>query len=140
MKRYHSKIGALFLIPVLVLLISLSYSVYNETKIFGIAVLITISSFILDLICRTYYFIKDDYLFIRCGIFTTTIEVKSIRKISDSKNLISSPALSIDRLEIIYNKFDSVLISPKDKAGIINDLKQANPDIIIKSKSTSASP
>ena len=89
---------------------------------------------------RTYYVINVDHLFIRCGFSTTKIDLKSIRKISDSRDLISSPALSNDRLEIMYNKFDTVLISPKEKTGFLSEIKIANPDIEIKSKAISASP
>ena len=48
----------------------------------------------------------------------TNIDIKSIRKIIETYNPLSSPAASIDRLEIFYNKFDSILISPKDKKEI----------------------
>jgi len=36
---------------------------------------------------------------------------------------------SLDRLEIFYNRFDSVVISPEDKAGFIAELTKLNPEI-----------
>jgi hypothetical protein len=42
---------------------------------------------------------------------------------------MSSPALSLDRIEIFYNKFDSVIISPKNKADFVAELKSINPAI-----------
>ena len=36
-----------------------------------------------------------------------SIDIKSIRKIEETNTIISAPANSFDRLEIIYNKFDS---------------------------------
>lgn len=53
----------------------------------------------------------------------------SIKNISETRNPISSPALSLDRLEIVYNRFDSVLISPADKIDFIAELLHRKPDI-----------
>ncbi|MNG32447.1 hypothetical protein D3C84_1184630 [compost metagenome] len=67
---------------------------------------------------------------IKCGFFKSqNIGIKTILKISETYNPLSSPAGSIDRLEIVYNKFDSILISPKDKKAFIEDLKIINPTI-----------
>ena len=57
------------------------------------------------------------------------IEIKTIRKITETYNPLSSPAASIDRIEIFYNKFDSVLISPKKKKEFIEDILKINPNI-----------
>lgn len=140
MKKYHSKIGVLFLIPVLISLVGLGYGIYREPNIFGAIILILLTSLMLDLSFRTYYFLSDAKLFIRCGFFTKVIQIDSIRRISDSKNLLSSPALSIDRLEILYNRFDTILISPKEKGKFLEEIVQANPNIEVISKSLSASP
>jgi hypothetical protein len=140
MKKYKSKIGGLFSVSMFITVAVLVYTIYNEFTFLGVIVLLLIIAFIIDLALRTYYVINNDHLFIRCGFFTTKIDLKSVRKISDSKDLISSPALSNDRLEIVYNKFDTILISPKEKTAFLSELKIANPDIEIKSKSISASP
>ena len=58
-----------------------------------------------------------------------TPAINTIYKISETYNPLSSPAGSIDRLEIKYNKSESVLISPKDKNAFINDLILVNPNI-----------
>ncbi|MFC3199468.1 PH domain-containing protein [Parapedobacter deserti] len=50
-------------------------------------------------------------------------------QIEETRTLISAPAPSLDRLEIFYNKFDSIVISPKDKQGFIADLLKLNPEI-----------
>lgn len=43
--------------------------------------------------------------------------------------MLSSPALSLDRLEVFYNKFDSVIISPQNKEDFIVALQNINPAI-----------
>lgn len=64
-------------------------------------------------------------------IWNTKIEIKSIRKIYRTNNPLSSPALSLDRLAIVYNKFDEILISPKDRNEFIDELLKINPSIEI---------
>lgn len=69
---------------------------------------------------------------IRSGLITNQkIDINDIRKIVQTTNPMSSPALSLDRIEIFYHKFDSIIISPKDKILFIEDLKRINPAIEI---------
>jgi hypothetical protein len=64
-------------------------------------------------------------------VWNTKIDINAIRKINKTRNPISSPALSLDRIEIIYNKFDSILISPKDKQAFVEELLKINPNIVV---------
>ncbi len=64
-------------------------------------------------------------------IWNTKIEIKSIRKIYRTNNPLSSPALSLDRLAIVYNKFDEIIISPKERNEFIDELLKINPSIEI---------
>ena len=67
------------------------------------------------------------------GCFGThkKIPIKNIIKITETNNPISSAAASMDRLEIHYNKYDSVLISPKDKKEFLTRLLKQNAKINI---------
>ena len=56
------------------------------------------------------------------------------KKITETNNALSSPATSLDRLEITYGKFDSVIISPKQKQEFINDITTLNPNVEVKFK------
>jgi hypothetical protein len=76
----------------------------------------------------TVYRLQDGQLV----VWSTKIDIRTIRKINKTRNPISSPALSLDRIEIIYNKFDSILISPKDKQAFVEELLKINPDIVVK--------
>ena len=77
------------------------------------------------------YTIDKDRLDIYYGFFSykLSIDINSIRKIEKSRSILSAPAASMNRIEIHYNKFDSILISPKDQQEFINDLCQINPNI-----------
>jgi len=49
--------------------------------------------------------------------------------VSKTKNIISSPAPSFDRIEIKYGSFDEIIISPKEKLNFEHDLTIMNPNI-----------
>ena len=66
------------------------------------------------------------------SIWRTKIDIKTIRKVYATRNPLSSPALSINRIAIVYNKYDEVLISPKDRADFIGELLKVNPNIDVK--------
>jgi hypothetical protein len=51
-----------------------------------------------------------------------SIDIQTIRKMELSNNPLSSPAASLRRLAIYYNKWGYVLISPKNREAFINDV------------------
>jgi hypothetical protein len=57
------------------------------------------------------------------------VEVVYIATGQYTAGLLCSPALSLDRIEIFYNKFDSVIASPENKADFVAELKSINPAI-----------
>ena len=132
MERYKSKID-LWLIIILTLVFGgiVIFSIIKKEWIgFIIAIIPTI--FIWNMFRSTYYIITAEELIIKCGIFyKLVIKITDIRKISESNDLISSPALSIDRLEILYNRFDTILISPKKKYEFLQSIETLKPDIEI---------
>jgi len=92
-----------------------------------------VASFIVHLIVTTYYTISGEVLNIRSGlVFNMDINIATITRIEPTHSALSAPAISFDRLEVFYNKYDSVVISPKDKEGFIAKLKKINPGIVVK--------
>jgi len=87
--------------------------------------------FILHMFLNTKYSIEGDELKVQCGFIKyKPFKIKSMKKISKTNNIISSPAVSFDRIEITYGKFDEIILSPKDKHKFADDLLKINPDII----------
>ncbi|WP_395633456.1 PH domain-containing protein [Flavobacterium sp.] len=83
-------------------------------------------SLLVFLMFRTVkYKIEGQYL----RIWTTKIDIHSIKKVYRTNNPLSSPALSLDRIAIVYNKYDEILISPKDRSAFIAELLSINPAI-----------
>ncbi|MFV8328488.1 PH domain-containing protein [Flavobacterium sp. ZS1P14] len=133
MKTYKSKLGPELVIPIIIVFGGLTIKVVLEKSWIGIAFTFLVVSFISHMFITTKYRIEKENLNIKCGfLFNENIGIKTILKISETNNILSSAATSIDRLEIIYNKFDSVLVSPKDKKGFIDSLTEINPNIEVK--------
>jgi hypothetical protein len=83
----------------------------------------------------TNYTIENGKLTIKCGFFyNKTIDINTIKKIAETNNPLSSPGTSLDRLEIVYGKFDSIIISPKKKKEFISDIEKLNPSVEVKLK------
>lgn len=79
----------------------------------GLSILVATTAFILHLFTSTYYQIEDDQLRIKSGfIYNKIIPISTIKCIVKSKNILSSPTLSFDRIEIRFGNGDYLLISP----------------------------
>ncbi|TCB67861.1 PH domain-containing protein [Acinetobacter sp. ANC 4178] len=81
---------------------------------------------------NTQYRIEAEQLVITSMFLTWKIPLSAIQKISPSNNSVSSPALSLDRLRIDYQKQGKakfILISPKDKQAFTLALQQAQQSI-----------
>ncbi|MBL7829765.1 MAG: PH domain-containing protein [Saprospiraceae bacterium] len=135
-KIYNSKIGLELVIPlVLIFGTVLAVTIAEKPSWIGIAILLPVILFIIHIFLTTNYTIESDKLIIKCGfLFNKTIEIITIIKITETNNPLSSPATSLDRLEINCGKFGSVLISPKDKFEFINDIKILNPNVEVNYK------
>lgn len=80
-------------------------------------------------ILNTRYIVTEQDLMIHSMLFKWQINRSDITKVSESHNFISSPALSLDRLRIDYQKngvISHILISPKDKDVFCKLLQQGH--------------
>jgi cbb3-type cytochrome oxidase subunit 1 len=94
----------------------------------GILLIIASVYFIIILV-NTRYIIRKNYLHIGNGLFNKKIGVHSITHIRATNDIISSPALSTDRIEIFFGENKSILISPKEKKEFLDALIVINPNI-----------
>lgn len=95
----------------------------------GLYILIPTMIFIGWVWLRTGYSIEGERLRVLCGPFRFTVPVREIQRIRKTNSPLSSPALSLDRLEIGYGKERRVMISPADAAGFIRAITGLNPAI-----------
>lgn len=102
----------------------------------GVGFLVIVLLFTIHLFTNTNYCITENKLNIRSGlIYRMEIDIGDIRKIMRTDTILSSPALAFNKVEIIYNKFDSVLISPKNQEEFIAAILQINPTVDVSSLS-----
>ena len=132
MKIFKSKIDWWFGL-ILVYPIFLSIKAMLEGEWRGLLGLAAVVGFILFLSKTTQYIINENQLIVKSTwIVNERIDISKITKVEKSNSILSSPALSLDRLLVRYNKYDEVLISPKEKKEFIDELLKINPTIEIK--------
>ena len=113
----------------------IGYMIYKNEPVEAIlsvaGIHLLVYGFCLYLNFSTEYTIMDNgILKVRCGfVYNKSFDINKIKSIVKSNNLVSSPAPSIDRIELAYGKFDLIIISPKYKRKFANDLTKINPKI-----------
>ena len=86
----------------------------------------------LDILFHTDYTIREDRLYIRCGVlFRMTLPIAKITEITHKSTIMSSPALSAKRIGIRHGRRNWVYISPQNQEDFISDIKSINPNITI---------
>lgn len=102
--------------------------------VIGIIYSALITTLLVGIMRDTKYIIDGEVLIIRCTfLMHYKIDINSIREISDTRSIISAPALSLDRIKI-KSKGGIAIISPADKTAFVSALKQINPAIKITGK------
>jgi hypothetical protein len=99
----------------------------TEEKIVSSLLSILLPIFILWIWFTTYYVIDEKHLIVRFGPFKKTVPLHSIKSVKKIMNPLSSLALSLKRLEIVYGQYHSVLISPKNRDEFIEVLSKRCP-------------
>ncbi|SPF55209.1 conserved membrane hypothetical protein [Candidatus Desulfosporosinus infrequens] len=128
-------IGLLLWIPIIAGLVLTTWIPLTNGQYYptGTFIFVPIVAFIAWLWFGTGYRVTDDELKIKCGPIRQTIPLKEITKIKSTRNPISSPALSLDRLEIKYGESKIAIISPQDKKGFINLIMEKCPMVTVDS-------
>jgi hypothetical protein len=138
MTTFRSKLGRELVIPISILLGGLGFLMAYQKIWPGFIMIACVAIFISYIFLTTYYQIDGKTLKIRCGMFINIkVDIDTIKRLSETNNPLSSPATSLDRLELKYlknGKIDTVMISPKDKSGFIKMLTELNPAIELRLK------
>ena len=132
---FKSKVDLWLMVVLLAALCICIYPLFYEFSILGLIVFILVTFLLLFIIFGVKYIIRGDKLIVYGGIYKKTIDIKRIVKLNKSNNILSAPALSMDRIEIIYNPtLDYILISPLKKQLFIEALLKVNSDIEVDEK------
>lgn len=80
----------------------------------------------------TRYTLTEGKLIVQSGPFRWVIELDSITEVFPTRNPLSSPACSLDRLHIRYRPSrQGIMISPQDKAVFLQDLVVLSPGLTL---------
>ncbi len=133
---YRSKIGYELAIPIFVALgVVAALMLKMKGPITPVLIPVSLIVILAYLFYDTTYAIKGKELEIRFGfLYKQKIDITTIREIKETNNPLSSPAASLDRLDIRYGRSGSVLISPKDKQKFVQALLAIHPEIVVKWK------
>ena len=100
------------------------YLIDTPNAWFGWFGVLIVGSIYAGVIFPFYYELEDENLLIRFGCVRSRIPYHSIKKVTPTRNPISSPALSLDRLYVDTGNVLSVNISPADKSRFLKYLAE----------------
>lgn len=126
-KKFGSGISINLIIYLLIIIITVGLLSFYVKLWIGLTIHLFIIVILIHTFSSTYYTIRGDRLKIKCGVFVNkVIYIKKITRISTTYSLFSSPALSFNRLEVIYNKSKRIIISPKNQKKFIDEILLLN--------------
>jgi hypothetical protein len=101
---------------------------FEAAPAFVAPLLVAAGAFQLHALYGTHYTLDADVLVIRASFFRWRVPVAQIDAIEPTRNPLSSPACSLDRLLLSYGK-KHIMISPLDQAGFLRALAQRAPQL-----------
>ena len=134
-KTYKSKLGATIVIPIVIVFVAVSFMLLfeREKALVVMSIMVVVFGLIAYNLLMIRYTISSGRLSIKGGFFyNKTIPIETISRISETNNPLSSPAASMDRLEIRFGKKESIIISPRNKQEFIDHMQTINPQIEVK--------
>lgn len=92
--------------------------------------------FMVSIYFRTHYRIHSvNGLTVTCGLlYKKTFDIQELQSLRPTSNPLSSPALSLKRLELRFRNKETVMISPVKQEEFIELLKSINPEIELKKR------
>ncbi|MCA0983460.1 PH domain-containing protein [Halobacillus yeomjeoni] len=78
---------------------------------------------------KTGYLLESGVLKIQSGPFKRKINIDDIYRVNKLKSLFTAPALSVDRIVILYGNNHEIIISPKNEKEFLELLLKVNPNI-----------
>jgi hypothetical protein len=121
--KVDSWIVALMILPLTVSIGVVGSALRANPPLPAVFLMVGIEVLVLALITATVrstrYEVTDREVIVRSPPFRWRIEIDSIESIRPSRSPVSSPALSLDRLEIRYDGDRRILVSPRDREGFL---------------------
>jgi hypothetical protein len=133
-QRFESKVD-LWLVAVIVasfaLPVVLAISNAMRSGLSGAALMLLIGvvppALLVGFVFRnTYYVVTDEAIIANC-LFRRTMPLASVTSLRPTRNPLSAPALSLDRIEILSGSGSRLLVSPKDRDAFVRAVVSRAP-------------
>lgn len=102
-----------------------------QVRPFLVGIVLLTGMLFVALALTTNYVFDGPLLLVKSGPFRWHVPLAEIRAIRRTRNPLSAPAFSLDRLQIDYGRWGGVLISPKDRTGFLRALHARRPDLTL---------
>ena len=131
MRVFRSKVGGPFIIAAAVVFgmggTALAGAVASRSV--GLAIIFALPMVLLAwMILTTEYTVTETDLQLRCLFSRRSIPLRSIQRLRPSRNPLSAPALSLDRIEITHTG-GIALVSPRDRPGFVRAIVERSPQV-----------
>lgn len=126
---YPTKVSVTLVLIISLIMVCILISLAVNSKWIPFFIDLLLYASIVYLMVSIKYEIKESQLIIHQTMGKMIIDISTIKSIEPTHTIISSPAASLDRLRINYNKYDEVIISPRRKEEFIQHLLSINPQI-----------
>ena len=132
MKVFPSAIDGIVVALLMIPLTHLVYSIWVSGAAVGALVVPIVGLAVVykAFVFPTQYSFLDDGLVIQFGWFKNKISYNDIVEIFPSRALWAAPALSLKRIRIVTSDGSGALVSPADRTGFVEELKNRVPDLI----------
>lgn len=141
MSQFRSKVDAILVVPAALglgmPLLLLIRAIVEGRPLAGILIHAAILLAITPIFHVTYR-ITGDTLVVRQGWLRWRLPLAQVRTLKATRQIWSSPALSLDRIEIRTDRGLWLMVSPADQAGFINAIRAKVPDVALEGFATLA--
>jgi len=93
----------------------------------GVVAVLAVGALVAWLFASTRYVLAGRELVVRSGPFRWRIDLATVQSVKPTRNPLSSPALSLDRLDIRYGAGKFLLVSPAERDRFLAALARAEP-------------
>lgn len=132
---YKTKYSLGLIIPTMVVILGIAILSMMDSAWLGTAIILLSAIYAVYVYSNFLYIIDGNVLHISCGkLCSIKIAISEIRKIEETFGLLTQPAGSVYRIEILYKKFETIQISPKEQERFVKQLQGLNPAIVFTPK------
>ena len=134
MKVYPSRISVSVLVFFYAIMAYAGFNAFQSGEIPAIIIFVCILLLVSGIFFTTRYYVDPETKTLKVrvlGIPNGSIDLTQVREIRKSRSILSSPAISLDRILLDVKGGPDVLLSPRYQQDFLEEIKKINPDVKI---------